>query len=163
MSDTMLPRPPLLRRAELAVLTVLGVAATLLMFGNAVLRYVFGESIIWAEEVIRILFVWGMFIAITASFFRNEHIGFDALAKRKGALNLLYRVVYALCLVVVGGLLAYYGFGYTRMTGDVPLPATNLPTSLLMWPGVLAGVVWTLLGIYRLATLGRRPAAEQAP
>jgi TRAP-type C4-dicarboxylate transport system permease small subunit len=150
MSDTTAPRAPLVRRIEVAVLTVLGVCATLLMFGNSVLRYIFGTSLVWAEEVIRIMFVWSMFIAVTAAFFRNQHIGFDNLAKKKGPLNLLYRIVYAASLAVVGAILAFYGFKYNKMTGSVPLAATDLPTALFMWPGILSGLVWAALGLYRL-------------
>ena len=153
MSETSEPRVSLPGRVEMAILTVLGVAATAIMFGNAVLRYLFGGSLIWGEEVIRLLFVWAMFVAITAAFFRNEHIGFDNLAKMSGALNLLYRAVYALCLAVVGGILAFYGFRFNAMTGSVPLAATNLPTSLFMWPGIASGAVWALLGGYRLARM----------
>ena len=153
MSDTTAPRAPFLRKLELAVLTVLGLAATLLMFGNAVGRYLLGSSLVWAEEVIRMIFVCAMFLAITTAFFRNEHIGFDNLVKRPGALNKIHHVTSALCLVAVGGILAWYGFKYTIMTGDVPLPATNVPTALFMWPGVVAGAVWTLLGLWRLLRL----------
>lgn len=39
------------------------------------------------------------------------------------------------------------------MTGDVPLPATNLPTSLFMWPGVIAGAAWVLIGLRQLASV----------
>ena len=59
------------RRIEMAVYLVLGVAMTLLMFSNAVMRYVFDSSIVWSEEVIRVFFVLAMFIAITAGFVRN--------------------------------------------------------------------------------------------
>jgi len=150
MSDTKAPREGLARRVEITVLAILGVASTLLMFGNSVARYLFGRTLVWAEEVIRLMFVWSMFIAVTTAFFRNEHIGFDNLAKRPGPLNFVYRVVYAACLAAVGGILAFFGFRYNAMTGAVPLPATNLPTALFMWPGILAGATWAVLGAYRL-------------
>ena len=143
-----------LGRLERTVLTILGVAATLIMFGNAVLRYALGTSMIWAEEIIRLLFVWAMFIAITAAFWRNEHIGFDNLAKKGGWLGAVSGAVSAACLLAVGAILALYGFRYTVMTGGVPLPATNLPTGLFMWPGVIAGVVWAVLGAVRLVQQG---------
>lgn len=152
MSDTS-SRLGALRRVELTVMTVLGVAATLLMFGNAVGRYLFGASLVWAEEVIRMIFVAAMFIAITTAFFRNEHIGFDALAKKEGFLHALYRAAYAISLAAVGGILAFYGFRYNALTGSVPLAATNLPTAIFMWPGIIAGASWFLLGIWRLARL----------
>lgn len=144
------------RRIEIAVYTLLGVAMTLLMFSNAVLRYVFDSSIVWSEEIIRIFFVLAMFIAITGGFIRNEHIGFDNIAKIPGACNLIYRAVTGLSLIIVGGLLAFYGGRFTLMTGDVPLPATNLPTYLFMWPGVVAGAVWVLVGAWKLIALFAR-------
>ena len=145
--------PSVWRRIEVAVYLVLGVAMTLLMFSNAVMRYVFDSSIVWSEEVIRLLFVLAMFIAITGGFIRNEHIGFDGLAKRPGAFNMLFKIVTGLCLIIVGGLLAYEGGRFTLMTGDVPLPATNLSTSLFMWPGVIAGAAWGLIGLVKIVAI----------
>lgn len=139
-----------LRNIELTALTVLGVSMVLAMFLNAASRYLFKVTFVWVEETIRILFVWSMFIAVTTSFFRNEHIGFDGLAKKGAVFNFIYRVVYAACLAAAGGILAYFGFRYNALTGNVPLPATNLPTALFMWPGIVAGAVWTVLGLHRL-------------
>ena len=141
------------RRIEMAIYLVLGIAMTLLMFSNAVMRYVFDSSIVWSEEVIRVFFVLAMFLAITGGFIRNEHIGFDSLAKRPGAFKFIYKAVTGLCLIVVGGLLAYEGGKFTLMTGDVPLPATNMPTSLFMWPGVVAGGVWVVIGLAKIAAI----------
>lgn len=143
----------LVRKVEIWLLCVLGVAMTLIMFANATLRYVFSSSIVWSEEVIRILFVWAMFIAITDSFIKDEHIGFDNLAKMGGWPKLLYRFGYALSLIVVGGVLAWHGWRFTVMTGDVPLAATNISTEVLMWPGVVAGFVWAVIGVVRLFRL----------
>lgn len=153
MSDQSPVRVPIFKRVERTVLTVLGVSATLLMFGNAVGRYLFGSSLVWAEEVIRMLFVAAMFIAITTAFLRNQHIGFDAFAKKPGFLNVLYRIVNSLCLLTVGGILAVYGYIYNDLTGSVQLSGTNWPTALFMWPGILAGAVWFLIGAFRLVEL----------
>jgi TRAP-type transport system small permease protein len=153
MSDTAGSKPSVGRRIELTALTVFGVLAALIMFVNSLGRYVFGGTFVWAEEVIRLLFVWSTFISITTGFIRNEHIGFDGLAKKNAALGFIFRLVYAISLIVVGAIVAYYGYLYCKMTGDVPLAATNLPTSLFMWPGVISGAAWLVLGIYRLVRL----------
>jgi TRAP-type C4-dicarboxylate transport system permease small subunit len=163
MSDTTAPPSSLAHRFELAVLTILGLAATVIMFANAVLRYFLGSSLIWSEEVIRLLFVWAMFIAITSAFFRNEHIGFGNLVKKGRVLPLVHRAVYALCLLGVGAILAFHGYRYNAMTGAVRLAATNLPTSLFMWPGIVAGAVWALLGLYRLAQLAMGELRGRTP
>lgn len=150
-----------LGKLEMAVLSVLGVSITLIMFGNAASRYLFNKTFVWAEEVIRIIFVWSMFIAVTTSFLRNDHIGFDGIAKKKGVPNLVYRIMYALCLVAVGGILSYFGFKYNMLTGSVPLAGTNLPTAILMWPGILAGAIWTGLGIYKFLRIVSTPSVKE--
>lgn len=145
-----------IRGAEITVLVALGVGATLIMFANAVGRYVFNTSFAWAEELIRILFVWSMFIAITESFIRNEHIGFKNLADLNAATKFAADLIYSVSLSIVGGVLAYYGWTYNAMTGDVPLPGTNLPTSVLMLPGIAAGGVWCVLGMVRALRMVRK-------
>ena len=141
----------LIDKTKIGALIALGIGATFIMFVNAVSRYLFNYSFVWAEEIIRILFVWSMFIAITDSFLRNEHIGFTNIAEMNAFTRSLSKITNSLCLIVVGGLLAYFGAKYDRMTGEVPLPGTNLPTSLFMWPGIGAGAIWTVLGCVRFA------------
>lgn len=142
-----------LRKGEIGILLACGVSATLIMFCNAVGRYVFSTTMVWAEEAVRILFVWSMFIAITDSFIRNQHIGFDNLAKMNAKTKFVCDIVYALAMLAVGGTLAYYGSVYNTMTGGVPLPSTNLPTAILMIPGILAGFSWTAVGLVRTIKL----------
>ncbi|MBU2531915.1 MAG: TRAP transporter small permease subunit [Alphaproteobacteria bacterium] len=144
-----------LHKIEISTLVVLGVAMTLIMFSNAALRYLFSTSLVWSEEVIRLLFVWAMFIAITGGFIRNAHIGFDNFSDFGAKAALVNRFGYAATLTVVGGVLAWFGFIYAGYTGDVPLAATNLPTGLLMWPGVVAGCVWMIIGAVRLVAFFR--------
>lgn len=157
MPDSQKKSPRPLVKIEMTVLTIFGVAATLIMFGNAASRYLFKRTFVWAEEIIRIMFVWSMFIAVTTSFIRNDHIGFDGIAKRKGLPNLIFRLVYAISLAGVGGVLFVYGIKYNALTGSVPLAGTNLPTSVLMLPGIIAGLVWVLLGCYKLARIFIKP------
>jgi TRAP-type C4-dicarboxylate transport system permease small subunit len=149
----------LVRRTEMGILLLLGAGATAVMFINALCRYAFHITFVWAEEVIRIAFVWSMFIAISDSFIHNEHIGFKNLANINKTTQLVSDLIYNLSLFFVGLLLSYYGWKYNRMTGDVPLAGTNLPTAVFMWPGIGAGIIWMLTGGVRavLALIGRRP------
>lgn len=139
----------IIEKIEKILLVVLGVSATLLMFVNALSRYLLSITIVWAEEVIRVLFVWAMFIAITSSFIRGEHIGFDGLAKKNKVFHFISDFSYGIFLMLTGFLLAFFGYKYAAITGSVPLPATNLPTSIFMWPGIIAGAVWFGFGLYK--------------
>jgi TRAP-type transport system small permease protein len=46
------------------------------------LRYLFNNSITWADEISRLCFVWSMFIAIPLGLKSGAHIGVDVLAAR---------------------------------------------------------------------------------
>jgi len=134
---------------ESAVLVVLAVGATLIMFGNAGSRYLFRTSFSWADELIRLIFVWSMFIAITTGFMRNQHISFSAVAHLNDVTKGITDVLYDVILVLVGTIVTYYGRRYMNLTGSVRLPGTELPTALLLLPGVLSGAAWVLLGTTR--------------
>jgi TRAP-type C4-dicarboxylate transport system permease small subunit len=137
-------------KTKLVFLFTCGASATVIMFINAVCRYVFKFSFVWAEELIRIIFVWSMFVAITESFFLNEHIGFTGLTDKNKTAQRVSRLLYAVTRFAVGFILAVLGWKYERVTGAIRLTGTNLPMGIFMWPGIGAGVIWTVLGFVRI-------------
>lgn len=138
-----------LHTIENTVIVALALTATVLLFGNAMARYVFQGSLHWAEEVVRLIFVWSMFLAITTSFIRNEHIGFHTIVERNVVLRLTSTLLYDATLATVGGVVLYHGKSYNRLTGAVPLAGNGLPTALFLVPGVLAGAIWFSVGTLR--------------
>ena len=75
------PRPSFLRhldRAEeyfgVALLVVLGILLTAQVF----MRFVLGLGYSWLEEVIRMLFIWVIFVGAVAAMRRNLHIRVEA-------------------------------------------------------------------------------------
>ena len=151
----------LVKHLEAAVLTILGVSMTVVMIVNVIMRYFFESSLIWAEEFIRIGFVWAMFIAITTGFIRHEHIGFDALMRRTRFTTRLRDVLYGVALVTVGALTAWFGNIYNGFVGSVSLAGTNLPTAVLLLPGIVAGAAWCVIGLAIIGTALFRPRAEK--
>lgn len=138
------------KRLELGLLTLMGVSMSAIMIANAVLRYGVESSIIWAEEFVRINFVWAMFVAVTASFIRREHIGFDTLIRKTRLGRRMQEIACGFTLFVTGAVMAWYGTTYIGFTGDVVLPGTNLPSTVLLLPGVLAGAAWAFLGVTQM-------------
>ena len=71
------------------------------------LRYLFNNSISWADEVSRLCFVWSMFIAIPLGLKTGAHIGVDIVAARlppaaRNALARLIALLGAALLLLVG-------------------------------------------------------------
>ena len=61
------------------VLCLLMAGLMALAFVQVVLRYVFGSSFFWAEEVILFAFTWIIFLAATVNLERGAHFGVDVL------------------------------------------------------------------------------------
>jgi len=87
------------------------------VFGNVVLRYVWGTGWVVSEELSRLLFVWLVAIAATLTFAEGKHLGFDLVTARLSgvpaavlrwltrgliALSLYYLITGAWAQVVVG-------------------------------------------------------------
>ena len=113
------------RKIERAVLVILGVGMTVIMFINACGRYLLGSTLLWAEETVRICFVWAMFIAITDLFVTGEHIGFDVIAMKNRLTKIIACVGTNLVLIFLGVNLVFFGMEIIHTTGRVPLPATK--------------------------------------
>ncbi|HEY6133766.1 MAG TPA: TRAP transporter small permease [Rubrivivax sp.] len=63
-------------------LVVLVASMVAVVSAQVALRYLFNNSIDWADEVSRLCFVWSMFIAIPLGLKTGAHIGVDTLVSR---------------------------------------------------------------------------------
>ncbi len=63
-------------------LVVLVAVMVAVVSAQVALRYLFNNSISWADEVSRLCFVWSMFIAIPLGLKSGAHIGVDMLVAR---------------------------------------------------------------------------------
>lgn len=135
---------------------VLGLSMTMIMFVNALGRYILGDTFLWAEEVIRLLFAWAMFIGITDLFITGGHIGFDVISNRNRTTKKVCSAIAYTVLVIIGWNLMVYGAGIISVIGKIPLPATKLPGAMFYIPGVIAGAVWILIGLYGIVKMFRK-------
>lgn len=144
------------KKLENLVLMVLGLSMTMIMFVNALGRYILGDTFLWAEEVIRLLFAWAMFIGITDLFITGGHIGFDVISNRNRTTKKVCSAIAYTVLVIIGWNLMVYGAGIISVIGKIPLPATKLPGAMFYIPGVIAGAVWILIGLYGIVKMFRK-------
>jgi C4-dicarboxylate transporter, DctQ subunit len=83
--------------------------ASLLLFVNVVMRYVFNMSIYWAEELVRYLLVWMIFIGASQVTLSGGHVAVDillrCLPKRAKYFHVL---VVSIACIVFFILLGYY-------------------------------------------------------
>ena len=100
------------RIEQVFIATLLGLM-TLVTFINVVLRYGFGDSLLWGLEVTLILFAWLVLFGISYGFKITAHLGVDAVLNlvAKGPRRMLV-LLSALCCIAYGGLMMKGAWDY---------------------------------------------------
>lgn len=125
---------------------------------NVVGRALFNNSLPWADELARMLFIWLVFIGAAAAFSRYEHIAVDALVRRLPLrlAHMLYLLQH-LIITCLMGVMIWGGYQVlSRSSGrsaimDVPLSFISL--SLVLCVIFIAAVstwrMWVSLSVIR--------------
>lgn len=94
---------------EDAFIASLLLSASVIIFVNVVLRYVFNTGFIWAEEFVRYEIVWLVFIGGSVAARKGIHIGVDALLHvlPSAAARALKVAVGLICIAFCGALVWY--------------------------------------------------------
>jgi TRAP-type C4-dicarboxylate transport system permease small subunit len=92
------------------------------------LRYLFNSSIVGANELVTILFVYTSALGAALAIGRWEHIGITVLLDRlpprtRWILDLLRTFLVA----VINGVIVVYSLGWLQTTGQFVMPSTGLP------------------------------------
>lgn len=137
---------------EVAICVLCMLALTIITFSNVTLRYIFGSSIKWGEEVCGYLLIWLTFGGSAYAFRRGSHIGIESFVdklspKKKYVVTIINMVLVIVFFIMVG----YVGFNYavkqfaqltpvTRTSMAVPISA--LPFGAVM---VIARIIYQIV------------------
>jgi TRAP-type C4-dicarboxylate transport system permease small subunit len=129
------------RGAIRAVLGTLILVGVVINFANVVGRYVFLKPIIWAEEVLVFIMIWGVMLGATLVTWENQHLRMDAVyhltpPRVRRWLNLLSTLAFLLAgvflLVQSARVVALVaGTGQRSVVAEIPMviPYGALPVS----------------------------------
>jgi C4-dicarboxylate transporter DctQ subunit len=115
-----------------AVVICLLVLMTVAIFYQVVLRYIFQDANIWAEEFARYAFVWVVLLSSASAIRRFQHIRIDFLVaalpeKIRNVFNLSNNVLMLGFLVV----LIHYGLDISSRTGNQISAGLGIPMSVM--------------------------------
>lgn len=116
---------------------------------NVVGRAVFNNSVPWADELARMLFIWLVFIGAAAAFARFEHIAVDILVRRlkPRAAHMLYLLQHVIITVLMG-VIIWGGFlVMSRASGQTAI--LNVPWNLVNVSLVLCALFIAAVAIWR--------------
>ncbi|MCC5969042.1 MAG: TRAP transporter small permease [Pararhodobacter sp.] len=110
---------------------------------QVVLRYGFGISLIWADEVSRHMLIWATFLGVALAYERGELAGVtmlrDALPRRAGLALAIFGNLLAIGLLVT---LVIYGLRYADRIGHRPIAALRFLFGDLFGDRVPAPDIW---------------------
>ncbi len=85
--------------------------ASMVLFVNVVMRYVFNHGLVWAEELARYSIVWIVFIGSSICVRRHLHLVVDAAIIRLSERNRSIMHIFAcVCGTLFSLFLVYYGY-----------------------------------------------------
>jgi len=123
-----------------------------LVTAQVVLRYFFGDSLDWADEMSRLAFVWSIFLALPHGVKKGIHVGIDILINQFGShireslMRLMLALSSALMLLVMwqAVLVAQEAWGEMMPTVELSVSAFYIAVILSMAHAFLhlAFLVW---------------------
>lgn len=122
----------------------------LLVFLNAVMRYLFDSGITWSEELSRYSFVWIVFLGAIVAFKDGAHIIVDLLISKfpKG----LKKVSFLITNLLIIGIMVLFLNGLISimdMNQGVAAPASGIPRNTLYAVGVIASIAIIFISVYQ--------------
>lgn len=143
------------------VTVAMGVLSAVLV-AQVFYRYVLNDSLDWGNDVPRLAFIAVIFLSIPLAFRFNAHVGMDFdLTKvpfiSKPALNRFN----AVAMLVLFGLVGFYGLGLMERTWDQMMPGLDAPVGLF-YLCLTVGQIHCCLHVGRTLITGELPTEHFA-
>ncbi|KYH33110.1 TRAP transporter small permease [Neomoorella mulderi] len=129
-------------------------AFVIIVFAQVIFRYVLNNSLTWAEEFARYVFIWIVFLAGAIAVKRGSHMELDLFV------NFLPRlprfIVHCFSLVVVmafSAFITYEGWLLAQKTWNTPSPAMQIPMGLVYLCLPIGGVVIIIYSLFAIKNL----------
>ena len=111
------------------ILVFLSAFTVVIIFLQVVMRYVFGNSLTWSEEMARYMFIWLIYIGVSYAVKKKRHLGVDAIAmlfKEKG--KLIVALIANFSFLIFAIVMTYFGLDIvlrvTRESAALQIPLT---------------------------------------
>jgi TRAP-type transport system small permease protein len=120
-----------------------------LLFANVLLRYVFRSPFAWMEEGVVALFVWLVFIGVSACFRSHQHLRIDVLVRfLPRAAALVAGIVAVTATFVILGLLVKLGYDYAHFVSRNVTPVLRISAAWI-YVGLPLGMALSLVHLVR--------------
>ena len=136
------------------ILILLTVSMFIIVGYNVFMRFVINQSVGWADELSRFLFIWTSFIGAVIAFRDDEHVGLSfAVDKIKSqGIRRIIAVLQQVLILLVLGVLTWNGYVALGTVMNVS-PALSIPMSVIYAVIPVTGFLMFLIGIGKVVLL----------
>lgn len=115
------------KHLEEYILVLLISLTVIIIFLQVVMRYVFGNSLPWSEELARYLFIWMIYIGVSYGVKRRKHLNVDSFAmlfqkKGKAVIGIISNSLFLIFALIM----TYFSFNImaeiTRESAALQIP-----------------------------------------
>jgi len=123
-------------------------AIVVIMIAQVTARYVFGASLIWAEELCRYILIWMTFLLLGMSYRSGEFITLEMLPAviNVGARRVL-RIVMAVPTLIFLAMMAWAGWSYSSRFGNQTIPALDFIWTSLRGEPLQLSIRWVYVSV----------------
>jgi TRAP-type C4-dicarboxylate transport system permease small subunit len=110
------------------VLILLMLAMAVLMFSQVVLRFCFGRPLAWAEEALRFMYVWLVFLGLPLGVYYNDLTRFDLLQTslkgipKKTLETGIYIIMNVMLYIIAWGAFRLISRQFSQRATTLPIP-----------------------------------------
>jgi len=120
-----------------------------LLFANVLLRYVFRSPFAWMEEGVVAVFVWLVFIGVSAAFRSHQHLRIDVLVRfLPRAASLVVGAIAVTITFVILGFLVKLGYDYAHFVSRNRTPVLGI-SAAWVYVGLPLGMALSLVHLAR--------------
>lgn len=137
-----------LRKAIMALcITIFGTLVALVII-QVFMRYIVGHALMWGDELMRVLMVWGVMLAGGVAFYYRRHLALDYLlnAMPKKAQKILRTVIWVL-IFGISIFYVYQGFKLASQNWVQKLPTLHFSMFYLQMSLPVSAILWLIFGI----------------
>ncbi|MBB4124613.1 TRAP transporter small permease [Martelella radicis] len=118
---------------------------------QVVLRYLIGMSMLWAPDLLRLMFVWMVFLGAAILYARNGHLGVDVLvAKLAPAGRKIAAILVELMALGFFLILIFKGWEIAMRRMRIPFDTWDVPTGYAYLSISVTAVLMFVIGLDRL-------------
>ena len=124
---------------------MLAAGFTMLIFATVLSRYVFNFSILFSQEVSKLLFIWSCFFAATITYKKMAHIRFEFAESFLGRKGVLITDVFIHSLsLVFFSLIFVQSISYVRQIWETYFPLIGISQSWIYVSVLISSVVFLI-------------------